>query len=210
MPNLIAVSRYCLILVLAGCGSHSARMDEVQPTLPALDPDSGRIFFYRVHRMEDPGRLHPPIILHGEYVGQFKPGAFFFLDVAPGDKEVAVGSNVEPQLRFTLQRGETRYVRGLENRWKSPRFEAGLVDNTIAEREVRETVYGGPPEALAISQERRDRLQCERRARQVTSAPARTSGPAIVGAAVVAISVGQHLAEADEIRRECLEAKGLR
>jgi len=208
MSNLI--SRHCLILLLAGCGSHTARMEEVQPTLPALDPDLGRIYFYRVRRMEDPGRLHPPILLHGEYVGQFKPGAFLFLDVAPGDKEVAVGLDIEPKLRFTLQRGQTRYVRGLENRWKSPRFETGLVDTAIAEREVRETVYGGSPDALAISQERRDRLECERRARQVTSAPAQTGGPDIVGATIVAISAGQHLAEADEIRRKCLEAKGLR
>jgi len=90
--------------------------------------------------------IQPSIMLNGTVVGDSKPGGFFFVDQAPGAKEVSISTEVEKKLTFTLERGQTRYVRtvigfGL----LVGRVYPELVDNATGEKELEETSYIGQP-----------------------------------------------------------------
>jgi hypothetical protein len=79
-------------------------------------------------------------------VGDSKPGGFFFVDLPPGNVEVSTTTEVEKKATFTLERGQTRYVR------TSPSFGIlvgrivpELVDTATGESELREMSYIGKP-----------------------------------------------------------------
>jgi hypothetical protein len=220
-PHLLAP--FTLVLLLAGCkGIPNSTPAEHQvgttagygrPWLPALDPEKGRIYFYRPSKFPNAGTQRPRVTLNGNVVGEFKLGAFFFVDDVPGDKEVAVqsdkempvGPDAEPKLRFTLQRQEIRYVRGRESiGWTTSSVEPRLVDKGIGEREVLETEYNGSPEAIAISWEERERLKCEREV-DLRVPPVRSGDAIFAIAEQVRVAV-----QADAVRRECLAREGLR
>lgn len=133
-----------MVTLLAACAS-GPKMAEIQSSIPSLKANEGRIYFYRSSSMMGAG-LQPNIVLNGEVVGESKPGGFFFVDQAPGDKQVSTSTEVEKRLTFTLNPGETRYVKtsvgfGL----LVGRVIPELVDKSQAEGEIKDTSYTGKP-----------------------------------------------------------------
>ena len=55
--------------------------------------------------------IQPAVMLNGEKVGDSQPGGFFFVDAAPGNKEVVLSTEVERKLTFTLDKKQTQYVK---------------------------------------------------------------------------------------------------
>ena len=129
-------------LGVSACAS-GPKMSDV--SIPALKASEGRIFFYRDNSMMG-AAIQPSVHLDGKVVGTSKPGGFFFVDAAPGSKEVATSTEVEKKLTFTLDRGQTRYVKtSISMGLLAGRVQPELVDDATGAREVKEMSYIGTP-----------------------------------------------------------------
>lgn len=106
--KLVAVS--VVAAALGGCAT-GPKYTEVKSSIPALSPDSGRIYFYRPTNMGFGSGIQPSVRLNGNVVGESKAGGFFYVDTAPGDYEVMLSTEVERKLTFTLDKAQERCVR---------------------------------------------------------------------------------------------------
>ena len=141
--NLLRPSAALLVLLLSACAASGPKLSEMKASMPQLTADAGRIYFYRKSSMLG-AAMQPNIMLDGRVVGESKPGGFFFVDEAPGAKEVATSTEVERKLTFTLERGQTRYVRTAVGMGVvAGRVYPELVDNAAGEKELEETSYTG-------------------------------------------------------------------
>ncbi len=133
-----------LTFLVSACAS-GPKFSEIQSSIPSLKPDQGRIYFFRSSSMLG-AAIQPSILLNGAVVGDSQPGGFFFVDQAPGAKEVSTSTEVEKKLTFTLELGQTRYVRTVIGFGiVAGRVYPELVDNATGEKEVAEASYIGKP-----------------------------------------------------------------
>lgn len=133
-----------MVALLSACAS-GPKMSEVQSSIPTLKPGEGRVYFYRSGSMMG-AAIQPNIMLNGKVVGTSKPGGFFFVDEAPGAKEVSTSTEVEKKLTFTLNAGEVRYVKTVIGFGiVAGRVYPELVDKTIGEKEIQDASYIGTP-----------------------------------------------------------------
>ena len=109
MKGTFLLAAGLLLLFGSACAS-GPKYKDVHTGIPAIGADSGRIFFYRSKSMVG-SAVQPKIYLDGEAVGKSKPGGFFFADRPAGDHAVACTTEVERALTFTLEPGETKYVK---------------------------------------------------------------------------------------------------
>ena len=140
--------RLCAILFLSifvsACAS-GPKFSEIQTSIPLLKSDQGRIYFFRSSSMFG-AAIQPSILLNGAVVGDSQPGGFFFVDQAPGAKEVSTSTEVEKKLTFTLEPGQTRYVRTVIGFGiVAGRVYPELVDNATGEKEIADAGYIGKP-----------------------------------------------------------------
>jgi hypothetical protein len=156
--------------VLAGCAAGSGS-HRVAPSISALTPGDGRIYFYRTAAL--PTQVFPTITLNGLDVGAVKPHTFFYVDRPPGDYKVET-SDAEPpgKWNFSLAKGQSQYVRidipGMGvwafttdfaklivtlpfSVFGAPLYNGGpvgvrptFVNNSIGEKEIRKCSYAGP------------------------------------------------------------------
>lgn len=134
----------CTAAVLTACAS-GPKMAEVQSSIPALKAGQGRIYFYRPNSMVG-AAIQPAIKVNGEEVGSSKPGGFFFVDQAPGPKEVLTSTEVEKKLTFTLGAGDVRYVKTTVTFGVlAGRVQPELVDKSVGANEILDTSYIGKP-----------------------------------------------------------------
>jgi hypothetical protein len=144
MKRFRVITVLLLLILVSACAS-GPKFSEVQSTIPALSSDQGRIFFYRSSSMGG-GAIQPSIMLNGAVVGNSQPGGFFYVDQAPGAKEVSTTTEVEKKLTFTLESGQTRYVKTIVRFGiMVGRVYPELVDNAIGEKEIAEASYIGNP-----------------------------------------------------------------
>jgi hypothetical protein len=144
MKKLRACIASAAAVLLFGCAS-GPKLAEMQSSMPALNPDQGRIYFYRTSSMMG-AAIQPSVLLNGQVVGESKPGGFFYVDTAPGAQEVSTTTEVEKKLSFTLEPRQTRYVRTSASFGVLVyRVQPELVDNGTGDKELRETSYIGKP-----------------------------------------------------------------
>lgn len=98
-----------IFAVMSGCAS-GPKFKDVQSSFAPAKPDTGRVYFYRPGKMFGAG-IQPKVWLNGEVIGESTPGGFFYVDQEPGDCKVSMTSEVEKALTFTIDKGQTRYVR---------------------------------------------------------------------------------------------------
>jgi hypothetical protein len=108
LSRLLAIGM--LAAGVTGCAT-GPKFTEVKSSIPTLNPDSGRIYFYRPTNMGIGSGIRPDVQLNGKVVGQSKAGGFFFVDAAPGDYEVMLSTEVDKKLTFILDKGQERCVR---------------------------------------------------------------------------------------------------
>lgn len=135
--------RALMVSALMSACAQGPKFSVVKSALPKVSATEGRIYFYRLPSLAM-AAVQPSIILNEQVVGDSTPGGFFFVDKAPGEMSVATSTEVEKKLAFTLEAGETRYVRttagvGL----LISRVHPEIVDNETGERELAETSYTG-------------------------------------------------------------------
>ena len=144
MRKLRACIASAAAVLLFGCAS-GPKLAEMQSSMPALNPDQGRIYFYRTSSMMG-AAIQPSVLLNGKVVGDSKPGGFFYVDTAPGAQEVSTTTEIEKKLSFTLEPKQTRYVRTSTSFGVLVyRVQPELVDNATGDKELRETSYIGKP-----------------------------------------------------------------
>lgn len=93
---------------LSSCAS-GPKFTKVQPSLVPDAPENGRIFFYRPSSVG--AAVIPKIMLNDENVGKAVAKGFFYIDVPPGDYVVVTATEVKRKVSFTMEPGQTRYVR---------------------------------------------------------------------------------------------------
>ena len=98
-----------VLALAAGCAS-GPKFTEIRSAIPPLAKDQGRIYFYRSTNPFGSG-IRPDVMLNGAKVGESIAGGFFFVDQKPGPQEVNLSTEVERKVTFTLDAGQTRYVR---------------------------------------------------------------------------------------------------
>jgi hypothetical protein len=96
-------------VLATGCAS-GPKYAEVASSFPALAADEGRIFFFRSSSMLG-AAIQPNIRLDNVVVGSSKPGGFFYVDRPAGNYVASAATETEKTLSFTLDVGETKYIR---------------------------------------------------------------------------------------------------
>lgn len=95
--------------ILTGCAS-GPKYAEMASTIPAIKSGEGRVYFFRSDSMVG-AAVQPDIRLNNEVVGSSKPGGFFYVDRPAGSFSAAAATETEKTVSFTLDAGETKYVR---------------------------------------------------------------------------------------------------
>lgn len=98
-----------LAAVVSGCAS-GPKYSEIKDSIPALDPEQGRIFFYRPSSIG--AAIQPNILVNGSVVGEMVPLGFFYVDRSPGNYVVTASTESEATLQLMLQANQTQYVKG--------------------------------------------------------------------------------------------------
>ena len=131
-----------LVILLMSCAS-GPKYSDINTMLPSMNPDEGRIYFYRTANPFGSG-IQPDVKLNGEKVGDSKPGGFFFEDRRAGNYEVILSTEVDKKLTFTLDRAATRYVRMSVGLGVIVyRVYPELVDESTAQSEMQGLSYTG-------------------------------------------------------------------
>jgi Protein of unknown function (DUF2846) len=108
MPvRAVALAAVAASLLLSACAA-GTKFSEMSATMPAAQPDMGRIYFYR--RALVGMAVQPEVRLNGEKVGRAVPNGFFYVDRPAGNYQVVTETEVEKKLTFTLEPGQVRYV----------------------------------------------------------------------------------------------------
>ena len=107
--NLLKPLLLASIVVLAGCAS-GVKHKDMAASITTIPVDQGRLYFWRSSSMLG-AAIQPGIMLDGKRVGESKPGGFFYVDAPAGNHEVMMTTEVEKKLTFTLDKGETKYVK---------------------------------------------------------------------------------------------------
>jgi uncharacterized protein (DUF2141 family) len=144
MKALYRLASLALVALLGACASGPKHAD-VAASIPGLKAGEGRVYVYRSSSMMG-AAIQPNVVINGRVAGESKPGGFFFVDLPAGPVAVATSTEVEKKLTFTLDAGQTRYVKttigfGL----MVGRVYPELVDNATGAKEVAEASYTGAP-----------------------------------------------------------------
>jgi HSP20 family molecular chaperone IbpA len=128
-----------LALLFASCTtgpSYKAVID----SFPPLAADAGRIFIYR-DAIYGP-RQTPAVLLNGSQIGLSTAQGFFYVDRPAGDYKVELAGEGGPPASFTLNSGQTLYVRiSLHANLTESHQYPEVVDDTVAQREIVHCKY---------------------------------------------------------------------
>ena len=130
-----------VVAVLSGCAT-GPKYAQVRNTIPALNPEQGRVFIYRATAFG--AAVQPAVKLNDEKVGTAKPKGFFYVDRPAGNYQISTSTEVKRTLSLTLDKAQTRYVR-LNMAWG---FFVGhcypeLVEPEVGEKEIQKCSHIG-------------------------------------------------------------------
>jgi outer membrane murein-binding lipoprotein Lpp len=98
-----------LAALVSGCAS-GVKYSEMASSIPTLNANQGRIYFLRSASMFG-AAIQPEIRLNEKVVGKSQPGGFFYVDRPAGQYSAACSTETDKTLSFSLDAGETKYVR---------------------------------------------------------------------------------------------------
>ena len=142
MKRILALLALAALLVTAsGCASGPAYA-QMAGTIPPVPADKGRIYFYRPSMIG--AAVQPAVRLDGQEVGTAKSQGFFYVDAAPGSHLVETTTEVSRRLSFTLEKGQTRYVKlSISMGFAVGHVYPQLVEDAVGQKEVAECKYIG-------------------------------------------------------------------
>jgi len=103
------ISSAAVLVFLAGCATTGPHMSEIKDKIPPLDPNQGRIFFYRDASAFGVA-VTADIMVDHKVVGRSVRGSSFFVDVAPGMHEIEVATELGYVTPILMAAGTTHYV----------------------------------------------------------------------------------------------------
>ncbi|RYF69108.1 MAG: DUF2846 domain-containing protein [Comamonadaceae bacterium] len=106
---LKAIVLAAVAVVAAGCAT-GVKHEQMAAGMPGIKAGDGRIYFLRSASMVG-AAVQPDIRLGDQVVGQSKPGGFFYVDRPAGNYVASASTETEKTVSFTLQAGETKYIR---------------------------------------------------------------------------------------------------
>jgi hypothetical protein len=131
------------LALLSGCAT-GPKYPEVAPKFGVLAADHGRVFIYRATAMG--AAVQPEVRLNGEVIGKATPRGFFYVDRSPGHYEMMTSTEVDRKLTFTLEPGQTRFVRlDISIGFFVGHVYPELVDVSVGETEIQDCSYIGKP-----------------------------------------------------------------
>ena len=135
---LLAALAACLV----GCSATGPRFSEMSESLPSLEENAGRIYFYR--DTLGGAAVQPDVTVNGQVVGKSQPNSFFFIDRPAGTYRASARTEAEGSIDIVLLARQTAYIEmsiGLGFFVGRPAFER------VAESEGRKALpslaYGG-------------------------------------------------------------------
>ncbi|HYQ81392.1 MAG TPA: DUF2846 domain-containing protein [Anaeromyxobacteraceae bacterium] len=135
------------LALLTGCVASGVKHAEMKSSMQALKQDEGRIYFYRTGSIFG-AAVQADITLNGAVVGASQPGGFFYVDRPAGKYEAWAATEVSRMVSFTLDPGETKYVRSYVSMGVLVgRVNLELVSAAEAEPELESLHYTGAPPA---------------------------------------------------------------
>lgn len=138
--------KYLCFIALAfalfcGCAT-GPKYPAVASTFASLAADQGRVFIYRSTAMG--AAVQPEVKLDGQVIGKAVPMGFFYVDRSLGNYEMMTSTEVDRKLTFTLERGQTRYVRlSISIGFFVGHVYPELVDTDVAQTEIQDCSYIG-------------------------------------------------------------------
>ena len=96
-------------LLMVSCATSGAKYSEMVDSTPPISDAKARVYIYRSTALG--AAVQPNVLLDGSVVGKAVPNGFFYVDCEPGNHRVATTTEVERELTFSLDEGQTRYVR---------------------------------------------------------------------------------------------------
>jgi hypothetical protein len=79
-------------------------------TLPPLQPDHGRIYFFRMGSFTPDALIRPEIRVDGKIVGAARSGGYFLVDLPPGVYSAAATWDIDRPVSVHVSAGQTSYV----------------------------------------------------------------------------------------------------
>jgi hypothetical protein len=129
------------LFLFQGCASGPGYA-EVKGTIPPLNPEKARVYLYRTSVLG--AALSPAINLDGASVGTSRAQGFLYVDTTPGSHTVETATEVTRKLSFTLEKGQTRYVKfGVTMGFFVGHVYPELVDNAVGESEIVSCKFTG-------------------------------------------------------------------
>jgi hypothetical protein len=145
MRRSISISAAVFLgLVLSACAS-GPKFTELKPDMTARNSDMGRIFFYRSTALG--ALLNPDVFLNNERVGEAKAQGFFFVDRPAGSYTASTQTEVERTVSFTLDKGQTRFIRfNVSIGFLVGHVYGEVMEEADAMQEIVDCKYIGPPQ----------------------------------------------------------------
>jgi len=101
---LLAALAACLV----GCSATGPRYSEMAESLPSLEENAGRIYFYRASILG--AAVQPEVTVNGQVVGKSQPRSFFFIDRPAGTYRASARTEAEGSIDIVLLARQTAYI----------------------------------------------------------------------------------------------------
>jgi hypothetical protein len=101
---LLAALAACLV----GCSATGPRFSEMSESLPSLEENAGRIYFYRDSILG--AAVQPEVTVNGQVVGKSQPRSFFFIDRPAGTYRASARTEAEGSIDIVLLARQTAYI----------------------------------------------------------------------------------------------------
>ena len=129
-------------VVLGGCATTGPKFTEMEPSISAKNPETGRIYLYRTAILG--AAIQPQVKINGEVIGKAVPNGFFYVDEQPGNYEILTSTEVDRKLSLTLEKGQTRYVRlNIAMGFFVGHVYPELIEPETAQNEIKDCRYTG-------------------------------------------------------------------
>ena len=128
------VTLVCMGGFYSACASGPGFL-EVNPSLVSDQPGMGRIFFYMPTSMG--AAFQPDVLLNDEKVGRAKSLGYFYVDRPPGDYKVFARTDPDRAISFTLDKGQTRFIRLSISMGFAGKVFGEVVDESVGLSEIK-------------------------------------------------------------------------
>ncbi len=133
---------FVAMFMLGACATSGPKFAEYKDQVPKFNPDLGRIYFYRTSAFG--AAVRPNVVLNNQVVGEAIAKGFFYVDREPGDYIAVTSTEVDRKVSFTLEKGQTRYIRfGIGLGFFVGHVYPELVDEQVGLSEISECRYTG-------------------------------------------------------------------